>query len=377
MLLETIEVLSDHGITCHVLLPEAGDLCNELTKLGVSFRIIPYGLWMSRGQQSRWMPMKSLVRHLATLPAVLWAIKRWNCDVVYTNTITVCTGAIASMILGRRHVWHLHEFGYEDHGLVFFFGEYVSYKIINSLSSACIVVSNALKLKYQRHILPSKLAVIYPSMHHTQLNEAALTCPRVSVPARRERFRAVVVGALTEGKRQEDAVRAVGSLVRDGASVELLIVGGGDQNYRRRVEKIVSANRLEQQVIFIGQVTDAFPFIRSSDVAIVCSESEAFGRVTIEAMLAGKPVIGARSGATPELVQAGVNGLLYEPGNSKELADKIQFLYENPTVALRLGEAAMKWASVTFTRERYGNQLLSLLTAVIESRSHRRLARVS
>ena len=55
----------------------------------------------------------------------------------------------------------------------------------------------------------------------------------------------------------------------------------------------------------------------------MCSRAEAFGRVTVEAMKLGLPVIGAARGATPELVRDGWNGLLYAHGDANELAGKI------------------------------------------------------
>lgn len=65
-------------------------------------------------------------------------------------------------------------------------------------------------------------------------------------------------------------------------------------------------------------------FIRMADVVLICSHWEPFGRVTVEAMLAGKPVI-AISGATVELIHDGVTGLLYDPGNYSVLANKMRY----------------------------------------------------
>jgi glycosyltransferase involved in cell wall biosynthesis len=81
-------------------------------------------------------------------------------------------------------------------------------------------------------------------------------------------------------------------------------------------------------------------------------------------MLLGRPVIGAQSGATSEIVKEGFNGLLYIPGDPKSLADKIRTLYEDPELATRMGANGKKWAELIFTEERYARELCGLLTSL-------------
>ena len=105
-----------------------------------------------------------------------------------------------------------------------------------------------------------------------------------------------------------------------------------------------------------------------ADVTLVCSRWEAFGRVIVEAMLAGKPVIAtANSGGTAELIEEGKTGLLYERGNHIELADKIQYLYKNPEVRSKLGQAGYASAVGRFTLERYAQEMLDLFEGVLDS----------
>jgi glycosyltransferase involved in cell wall biosynthesis len=80
-------------------------------------------------------------------------------------------------------------------------------------------------------------------------------------------------------------------------------------------------------------------------------------------MLAKKPVIAtANSGGTAELIEEGKTGLLYERGNHAELADKIQYLYENPEIRSQLGQAGHAWVIGRFTQERYASEMLDLFT---------------
>jgi glycosyltransferase involved in cell wall biosynthesis len=224
VLVETLEVLSNRGMNCRVLLPERGKLCDELNRLRIPFSIVPYGCWVSRGKQDFWKRLKSIARHLATIPAIVWLIRQWSCDVVYSNTSTICVGAIVAAILRRPHVWHIHEFGYEDHGLLFLFGERFSLKVMNLLSSTCICPSQAVKAKYARFIPPSKLNMLYCSMHHAREKGGGEDKATLSIPLRRHSFRCVIVGSVIEGKGQEEAVNAIAELAGSNMKAELLIV---------------------------------------------------------------------------------------------------------------------------------------------------------
>jgi glycosyltransferase involved in cell wall biosynthesis len=102
---------------------------------------------------------------------------------------------------------------------------------------------------------------------------------------------------------------------------------------------------------------DPYSYFASSDVALMCSGCEAFGRVTVEAMKFGKPVIGSRAGGTRELIRDGWNGLLYEPGNPEDLAAKISRLSDHRQLLAQMGVNAKAWSHSTFRPDQYGSQL--------------------
>jgi glycosyltransferase involved in cell wall biosynthesis len=361
VLLETIDILQMHGVECKVLLPDRGEFCAELDRIGVPFSVMSFPLWTNRGEVPLFSSLKAALSTLIYSILVAWKIHRWRSDQVYSNTVTVCVGAFGARLAGRPHIWHLHEFGKEDQGLSFLFGDRFSLGIVDRFSSRCICVSTVLAKKYQQSIAPSKITVIYPSMQLALKDAAADHCSDSHTGHSKGRFRCVIVGALTEGKGQEESVLAFVHLKKLGLGAELLIVGEGDPSCRRRLEELITANALESQVTLVGHVTSSLPVMRSADAVLVCSRSEAFGRVTIEGMFAGKPVIGANRGATAELIKDGVNGLLYSSGDSKDLANKIKYLSENPFVAARLGKNARSWAQSCFTPQRYAREILTLL----------------
>jgi glycosyltransferase involved in cell wall biosynthesis len=84
-------------------------------------------------------------------------------------------------------------------------------------------------------------------------------------------------------------------------------------------------------------------------------------------MFSGKPVIGARSAATAELIKDEINGLLYRPGDPEDLANKIRSIYENPDLGKRLGGNAKTWIDAYFTPSRYTEEVLTLIGSVFRS----------
>lgn len=364
VLLETIEILRSQGIECRVILPERGDFCTEVARLRVPYAVVSFAHWMGRGRPTFARRLEAALNIVMKTPMIAWKVLRWGCDIVYTNTSTVCVGAFAARLLGRPHVWHLHEFGLEDQGLSFIFGERFSLAVINRLSARCICVSRALARKYSRSIPEPKIAVIYPSMHQALSGCEDAVDHATPIFRRSGRFRTVIVGTLIEGKGQAEAIRALAHLKQMGTDAELMIVGDGIPGYRCRLQELIQSHGLEGRVVLTGPVEDALPAMQGSDAVLVCSKSEAFGRVTIEGMLAGKPVIGARSGANAELIKDGVNGLLYNLGEPENLAEKIRYLAENPAVAARLGENAQAWVRSFFTPTRYSREIMAVLSAL-------------
>ena len=102
------------------------------------------------------------------------------------------------------------------------------------------------------------------------------------------------------------------------------------------------------------------------DVEIVCSKREAFGRVTVEAMLAGLPVVGSNTGGTPELIVDGETGIIFKCDDYKDLADKILLIYKNPELAYMISTNAKKVAKDKFMILRCVKELVNLYNDVLQ-----------
>lgn len=358
-LLDLIDGLLLKRVQCSMVLPGKGPLIEELRKRNIKFYVIPFRNWIAVHKTRL---QKLIARNsLSLIGSMRIALKAlsWKADILYTNSSVIYVGALAARLARKPHVWHVREFGEEDFGFFFQLGNAWSMRTIGRLSIRVLTVSEALKRKYRKHIPGDKLlaihdAVAIPSHYADAWKERAK-------PDKRRIPVLTIVGRLQQSKGQMQAVLAVAHLIKHGLEVKLKIVGDGRPKYIEELRQAIAENGLDDYVELTGHMSDPIRVMNASDAVLVCSHSEAFGRVTIESMLSGTPVIGARSGATPELIREGINGLLYESGNHIDLAERIRYLLEHPKQAAMMGAAGCRWASAEFTAEKYAASVYSVL----------------
>jgi glycosyltransferase involved in cell wall biosynthesis len=99
-------------------------------------------------------------------------------------------------------------------------------------------------------------------------------------------------------------------------------------------------------------------------VAVPSVIPDAFSRVILEAMAAGRPVVGTDVGGTPELIQDGETGLLVPRHDPAALAAALERLLDDPALAARLGAAARRRVETRFSPEASLERLVALYTAV-------------
>lgn len=155
-----------------------------------------------------------------------------------------------------------------------------------------------------------------------------------------------IVGNIREWKGQHVVVSAIHALKGRYPRIRCLIVGDtarSDERYRDKLERLISEWDLSENVIFTEYQQDVPDYMNAMDVVIHASvRPEPFGRVLLEAMALAKPLIGSRSGAVPEIIEENNTGLMFEPGNADDLAQRIEVLLSDPEGARRMGKAGRR-----------------------------------
>jgi glycosyltransferase involved in cell wall biosynthesis len=361
-LAEAVQALKAHGVESTVLLPWSGQLEEHLGGLEIPVEVQLYRWWVGRdADRAMDLRVRRALRNLTTLPALIRRLRELRPDVIVSNTLTIPSGAVAARILGVPHLWHILEFGAPDMGLPFDWGERVSGWVIRNLSTRAAVCSHALRDKVAEWMPAEKVHVVYNGVR----------MPRGEAPPLPGDgpLRLVNFGAKHWGKRQEDAVRAIALLARDGVECHLTLLGREDARYGAYLEKLVGELEVGDRVEIKKFVADPYAEVARAHAFVMPSRCEAFGRVTIEAMKLGRPVIGANRAATAELVRDGWNGLHFEGENPQDLAEKLRIINDDRVRLAEMARNAYEWSTQTFTMERFAHELYDALLETYESGS--------
>ena len=169
-------------------------------------------------------------------------------------------------------------------------------------------------------------------------------------------------GRLSEWKGQHVFLDAIAAM----EGVQAVIVGGalfGQEAYEARIREQASRLGLDGRVRFLGFRPDVPELMAAMDVVAHTSiVAEPFGRVVVEAMMCGRPVVATRGGGVTEIIRDGETGLLVPPGNASALAAAISRILSQPALAERLARKGRKDVSQRFSLEETCRSVSALLT---------------
>ena len=152
------------------------------------------------------------------------------------------------------------------------------------------------------------------------------------------------IGRMHYQKGADYLLRSIPYIINDFPKVKFIFVGTGPQlDYLIEESKNLGIN---EKVIFTGFVDDNLrnALLHASDICVFPSIYEPFGIVALEAMALGKPVVASRLGGFAEIIEDGIDGILFEPKNILDLANKIKMLLYNDDLREKIGKMAIKKA---------------------------------
>ena len=182
------------------------------------------------------------------------------------------------------------------------------------------------------------------------------------------------VGSLSSGhsyKGFDVVIRALPEVLKAVPNLRYEIVGEGQD--KERLKKLADEVGVGHKVDFTGEISDPELAVhyRTCDIFVLPSktsqrnktqwEGEGFGRVYVEAALAGKAVVGSRSGGAAEAVLDGKTGLLVDPSSVREVSEALLALLQDPVLAAKMGAEGCCWAQANFTIASMRKTLAELL----------------
>jgi glycosyltransferase involved in cell wall biosynthesis len=159
---------------------------------------------------------------------------------------------------------------------------------------------------------------------------------------------AAIVGHISPVKRTDLAVEVAARVASEQEGFTLEIVGQAqfrdeDRELERALrERVDSDAGLRDSIRFRGRVADVPEVLAGCGLLLHCRPDEPFGMVLVEAMAQGLPVVAPASGGPLEIVEDGVTGLLFRPGDAAHAAECVLRLIREPELALRMGRASRR-----------------------------------
>jgi glycosyltransferase involved in cell wall biosynthesis len=180
-----------------------------------------------------------------------------------------------------------------------------------------------------------------------------------------------LTGQISEVKGIWDFVEAAALVTSGGAAACFAVLGDdlkGAGALRQAMEQRVAALGLSSRFRFLGFRPDAPALIPAFDIVAVPSLVEPLGNATLEAMAAGRPVVGSRVGGIPEMVVDGVTGRLVPPRDPQGLAGALRALLVDRDLRTRMGEAGRQRAISAFSLARHATVVQNIYDEVLRTR---------
>lgn len=288
-----------------------------------------------------------------------------NYDLIYANTQkALVVGAIASFLSRRPLVYHLHDILSEDHfsatnrRIAIALANRAALVIANSQASQAAFIAGGGKKDIVRVVYNGFDLDLYQ-------HPSAATAVKQQLLGIDSGFVIGHFSRLSPWKGQHILIEA---LTHCPENVTALLVGDalfGEQDYVQQLHAQVAEKKLTNRVKFLGFRNDVRKLMAACDLVTHTSTvAEPFGRVIVEAMLCGTPVVATKAGGAQELVEHGKTGWLVTPGDTMELAAVINTCIEQPEQSALMAQAAKLQALQRFDVAAINQQIAQLLSKV-------------
>lgn len=319
------------------------------------------------------VPFSHAKRLLSLLPAIkklVSIIKQEQIDLVHTNNSVCAAGAFAAYLAHVPHIWHIREPIGNKGQYALILGDWLSLRLFRQLSAVIICNSQYTATIFRQHgysveVIPNGLAPqIFLGVNRRDLQLRNQLVGDTSSPV------IAMVGNLTTQWKEHTTFLEIAGKLNSSFPQCTYIIFGGNSNlnltpYTLELQQMVKRLNIESHVIWPDFINDIPAIMNSFDILIHPAYKEGSGRVVMEAMAAGKPVIGSRAGGVQELIQDGVTGFLAPPKDVAAFAEKASFLIENPQVREKMGEQAAIYAQANFSSEKMMESIISLYNEIV------------
>lgn len=295
-LLALLAQIPEQGWHAHVVVPGEGQFTDALVDMGIPHTIFPF-------RPLDWRrPLEAAQTTLAW-----WRImQKVNPSLIHANGFDLSRSfAMAAGSLGIPYITHVR-FPVEPEGARW---------VLRGLPKPAAFIFNSQAM--QDRLWPDVVKYAPQSLPYTVHNAVDMDSFTFAPWPEEPPYRIGIVANFAPFKRHEDFLRMAAEMVRSRQDLEFWIVGDDTEGSGRRMvlEQLAGELDITSYIRFLGHRSDIPDIIRQLHLLVVPSQFEPFGRVVIEAMACGRPVIGSRDGGIPEIIDDGKTGSLVEVGD--------------------------------------------------------------
>lgn len=222
-----------------------------------------------------------------------------------------------------------------------------------------ITVSRAQKRLFKSFDgLDKRIQVIPNGVDYQRFKDATGDHVREELGIKPNQLLVGIVGPVSRHKGVEEFIQAAHKIVTSYPDAKFLVVGPDrPRAFLDELKHLVSTLKIEKSVIFTGFRKDIPEVMTALDILVTPSRVEAFGRVLLEAMAAGTPVVASQVGGIPEVISSHDLGILVPPESPEKLATAIESLAADPDRRIHISTTAQKHVADNFTIENHTRQV--------------------
>lgn len=322
-----------------------------------------------------WHPVKlwkSVISFTRTIFALRHALRRLNPEIIHANSLRAGIAVSLACVASRRKiVWHVHD-NLPRHPL----STVIRMTALVLRPKRIIAVSHATAKAFRGPFsFTGKLLTVHNGvdLRRFPLKGSNRGAIRTALGMHRDAFLVCAVGQICARKGLLELIEAFITAHAEAPHMHLMIAGSvvfeHEQPYFEQLRKAAAGPSIAGSVSFIGQVQDVSRLLQAADLLVLNSREEPFGLVLIEAMSSGTPVLAARTGGIPEIVQDGDNGWLIDKADTAALAQKLLELSKSEEILKRVAWRAHNATCPQFSVERFQARIEDCYADLVENES--------
>lgn len=315
--------MRNRGNEVIISVPAEGPACDYFRKKNIQYIVVPYKRWIydikSSFKRKIVILIKTYLNNLKYGQILSNYIKDNSINIVHTNDALTVVGSYAAYAANIPHIWHLRELLDDDYQIDFLYSrKYVSKWF--SRSKTIVAISKTVLEKYRYLFSKNNFQIISDGIEISNYETIELY-----KRSNNECFSILYTGGTFDKKGFNDVLCIANELKNCGFRFKVLVTGDCStiDRYSEKIDKLEVREYLEIK----GFVNNLNEIRAECDVFLMPSVKEAFGLVTVEAMLSNLIVVGRNSGGTSEIIQDQITGFLYDESDYSYAANTIMKIY--------------------------------------------------